>query len=358
MKAINPEALKTYLDIGQKLSILGGFTIFTLHCAEIGRLPDVELPSLALLFGASFGFFVMLLFAIGTSGLFPAFYILNLLQLRRKRGVRKDRKTLPAMTLTFMEAAAFGGVIWSGSAPWMFLLAVAVIFLFVPVALTVLTRPFWVRLSIAQAIHTEEPVESPAAWSSVFLAFFVWAVCSIIFFLFLLLVGLGTFSGLALGLFIALTITFVLLANLLVEAFTYNSSSEIWKGGSVAIGLIVILLLALAGLPKLVFGPLGIGYIRCETGSVLVDKTAAEKISRVLPDAIDSTQPMPVTIQKYEVEIVSRIGKESLLELSLPGERSEKKRVFVPTESITDYREHPEILRSSIIRAVIPLGLR
>jgi hypothetical protein len=343
MKSIKLETLKSYLDIGQKLSVLGGFAIFTLHCFAVGRLPDIQLPSLALLFGASFGYFVILLFAIGASGLFPAFCILNVFQIRRKRRLRKDRKLLPALTLTFAEAAAFGGVFWSRSAQWMPWFVV-VILVIVPILLTVLTRLFWVRFSIAQAIHTEDAVESLADWTSVLLAFFFWACFSLVFFLFLIIVALETYSGLTLGLFIILSGIIVLLANVFVEALTYNSASEIWMGGSVAIGFIVFLLLLLAGLPKLVYGPLGVGYIDCESGSVLVDKLAADKILRVLPDAIDSKQAMPVAIKKYEVEIVSRIGKEALLELTLPGDRSQKKRVFVPTESITDYRTRPDAL--------------
>jgi hypothetical protein len=344
IKSIKLETLKANLDIGQKLSVLGGFAIFTLHCFAVGRLPDIQLPSLALLFGASFGYFVILLFAIGASGLFPAFFILNMLSLRRKRRVRKDRKLLPTMTLTITEAAAFGGVFWSRSAQWMILLTVGVICVFVPIVLTVLTRSFWVRFSISQAIHTEDAVESPADWISVLLAFFFWACCSLVFFLFLIIVAVETFRGINLDLFLFLAVIIALLANVFVEALTYNSASEIWIAGSVAIGLIVFLLLLLAGLPKLVYGPLGVGYIHCESGSVLVDKPAADKILFVLPDAIDSKQPMPVAIKKYEVEIVSRIGKEALLELTFPEDRSQMKRVFVPTESIIDYRTRPDAL--------------
>jgi hypothetical protein len=68
---IKPETLKTCLKIGQKFALLGGFAILTLHCMDIQRLPDVELPSLIVLFGASCGYFLVLLTGIGLLGILP-----------------------------------------------------------------------------------------------------------------------------------------------------------------------------------------------------------------------------------------------------------------------------------------------
>ena len=133
----------------------------------------------------------------------------------------------------------------------------------------------------------------------------------------------------------------VLLANLGVDLQAYTRSSETWKISIGTIVVPVVLFLFSNNLPRLVFGSLGVGYIFCEGGSVLVNKAAADKIWRVLPDAIDREEPMPVLIRKYDVEIVSKIGKEALLKFSLgPNERWNEK-VFVPTESIADYRQVP-----------------
>ena len=118
-------------------------------------------------------------------------------------------------------------------------------------------------------------------------------------------------------------------------------------------GLVFVLLFAI-NLPRLVYGALGVGYIHCESGSVLVNKAAADKIWRVHPDAIDREEPMPVLIQKYDVEIVSKIGKEALLELSLGPETGNTKRVFVPTDSIADYRQIPSIATSALRFQVTP----
>ena len=333
MKLIKLETLKTSLDIGQKLSILGGFIIFAQHCFDIGRLPDVELPSLVLLFGATFGLFFGLLVIGAVAGLLPAFFILNLCKLRRKSGAWKGRMPFGVMSLTV--TLTVGALLFVGSSRHLsfctYSLVAFVILFLVPVVLTFWTKSLWEILSIARSIHTENPVKSPAGWLLVFAAFLVWAFCYDAFLLFLINVFFLAISEIPTLIF---AFVFVFLANLIVERLIYDSSSENWMMGSALIGSIVFFSLVLAG-PRLVYRPLGVGYISCESGSVLVDKSAADEISRVLPDAIDSKQPMPVAIQKYEVEIVSRIGKEALLELSRPGERSEKKRVFVPTQSIT-----------------------
>ena len=133
----------------------------------------------------------------------------------------------------------------------------------------------------------------------------------------------------------------VLLANLGVDVHAYNRSLEIWKISMFTVLLPMVIFLFSNNLPCLVFGSLGVGYIVCESGTVLVNQAAADKIWRVLPDAIDRDKPMPVLIQKYDVEIVSKIGKEALLKFSPgPNERWNEK-VFVPTESIADYRQVP-----------------
>ena len=184
-------------------------------------------------------------------------------------------------------------------------------------------------------------MESAAHGFSVFSAFFFWAACSTVTTMLLMLVGLKTLGGIALAQFMTLAAVFILLSNALVELLTEDSSSEAWMVSSITIGTIVFFLLAQAG-PRILYERLGVGYIRCEYGSVFVDKSAADDISRVLPDAIDGKQPMPAKIQKYDVEIVSRIGKEMLLELGRPGERRQPQKVFVPTESIIYYRERPD----------------
>jgi hypothetical protein len=97
----------------------------------------------------------------------------------------------------------------------------------------------------------------------------------------------------------------------------HNRSLETWKISVGTILLPVVLFLFSNNLPRLVFGSLGVGYIFCQNGTVLVNQAAADKIWRVLPDAIDRDEPMPVLIQKYDVEIVSKIGKETLLKFSL-----------------------------------------
>jgi hypothetical protein len=79
----------------------------------------------------------------------------------------------------------------------------------------------------------------------------------------------------------------VLLANLGVDLQAYTRSSETWKISIGTIVVPVVLFLFSNNLPRLVFGSLGVGYIFCEGGSVLVNKAAADKIWRVLPDAID-----------------------------------------------------------------------
>jgi hypothetical protein len=133
----------------------------------------------------------------------------------------------------------------------------------------------------------------------------------------------------------------VLLANLGVDLQAYTRSSETWKISIGTIVVPVVLFLFSNNLPRLVFGSLGVGYIFCEGGSVLVNKAAADKIWRVLPDAIDREEPMPVLIRKYDVEIVSKIGKEALLKFSLGRTQRWNEKVFVPTESIADYRQVP-----------------
>jgi len=234
-----------------------------------------------------------------------------------------------------MEIIAYLGFVFGPA--WIACLATVVLFGFFPVALATVTRSVWVHSSTRQLVYTSGSVESPATWLSVFQAVLIWITCSSGFFLILIVFGNKVFSGFAFDILLIYAAMVVLLANALVKLLISDSSSENWLAGSTAIGLFVLLCLLYVGLPRLVYEPLGLGYIRCKSGSVLVDKIGADKIARKLSDAIDSKQPVPMAIQKYDVEIVSRIGRESLLELGIPGKDGVKKRVFVPTESIIDY---------------------
>jgi hypothetical protein len=353
MKPIKTEAWKTYLDVGQKLALLAGFILFAEHCWDVGRLPDVELPKLLLLFGASFAFLFAVFATLAFFALFPPFFILNDCKLRPKGSAWKSQRLLfMSSTLVLTEFAVFYGLIFWPRSQWMVYLGAAVVGFIVPVILTLWTKPHWVCLSIDRSIHLDEaqhsknPVESPAKGFPVFSAFLVWSCCSFCFLLFVTLVlltfpeirplpskarvffsGIRTFLG---------AFTFLFVVNACVEILIRNSSPKNWRLVLGVIGVCNLLLLVFAG-PRPIYASLGVGYIRCKIGSVLVGKPAADRISRVLPDAIDYKQSMPVAIQKYEVEIVSNIGRLALLEFRLPKEGSEKWRIFVPAASIYQY---------------------
>jgi hypothetical protein len=184
-------------------------------------------------------------------------------------------------------------------------------------------------------------VHVPASWAEVLFAFFVWALLTSSFVVILSQIIVSAPSEWLLALLVALL---VLLANFVIVPVLVGpaGSPEHWKAGFVMIAGLVFLLLFMVGLPRLVFGSLGVGYIFCESGTVLVNRAAADKIWRVLPDAIDREEPMPVLIQKYDVVIVSKIGKEALLKFSLGPNEGWSEKVFVPTESIVDYRQVPQ----------------
>jgi hypothetical protein len=107
---IKPDTVKTYLEIGQKVALLGGFAILTLHCIDIQRLPDVELPSLLVLVGASCGFFLVLLTGIGVLGVFPQLVIRYGFQLRHhssrsKEGVNRRLASKPLAVVCRVASA-------------------------------------------------------------------------------------------------------------------------------------------------------------------------------------------------------------------------------------------------------------
>ena len=74
--------LKTYLEIGPKLAIIGGFAIFTLHCIYIQRLPEADLPTLIDSVWCSCVFFVLLLLGTGLLAIFPPLFIRDMLHIR------------------------------------------------------------------------------------------------------------------------------------------------------------------------------------------------------------------------------------------------------------------------------------
>jgi hypothetical protein len=94
--SIKPETVKTYLEIGQKVALLGGFAILTLHCMDIQRLPEVELSSLIVLFGASCGYFLVLLTGINLIGFFPQFVFRYGFQLQRDSSQGRKKVSIVA----------------------------------------------------------------------------------------------------------------------------------------------------------------------------------------------------------------------------------------------------------------------
>lgn len=332
---IKPETLKTCLEIGQKVALLGGFAILTLHCIDIQRLPDVELPSLLVLFGASCGFFLVLLTGIGLVGVFPQLVIRYGFQLRRDSSQGRKKVSIVAWPGIWLSCA--GWLVLAGlrfrHPLWMTLASLAVISIGLPVFLTACTRRYWVRVVVEKSSITNQEVNAPAAWREVLSAFLIWTLLSIAYPLLLwrmmLIASAPNFVW-------HLAAALVLLANLGVDLQAYRSL-DTWKISVGTILLPVVLFLFSNNLPRLVFGSLGVGYIVCQNGTVLVNKAAADKIWRVLPDAIDRDEPMPVLIQKYDVEIVSKIGKEALLKFSLGPNESWNEKIFVPTESIDGY---------------------
>jgi hypothetical protein len=220
---------------------------------------------------------------------------------------------------------------------WMTLASFAMILIGLPIFLTAFAKRSWVRV-VAEQSYFKQGVNAPATRGKVLSAFLIWAFLSIAYPWLLSALMLRTAAPNSVWLLAA---ALVLLANLGVDVHAYNRSLEIWKISMFTVLLPMVIFLFSNNLPRLVFGSLGVGYIVCESGTVLVNQAAADKIWRVLPDAIDRDKPMPVLIQKYDVEIVSKIGKEALLKFSLgPNERWNEK-VFVPTESIADYRQVP-----------------
>jgi MFS family permease len=338
---IKPDTVKTYLEIGQKVALLGGFAILTLHCMEIQRLPDVELPSLIVLFGASCGFFLVMFTGISLLGILPQLVIRNVFHLRRDRSQVWQRASIVTWLPSIWLSCA-GWLVLAGfrfrHPRWMTLISLAVIWTVLPVFLTAFTKRYWVRVVAEQSIIINREVNAPAAWNEVLLAFFTWAVCSIGYPFFLSWLMLIVSAPNSEWLLVAVL---VLLANLGADLQAYTRPPETWTITIMTIVVPVGLFLFTNNLPRVVFGSLGVGYIFCERGSVLVNKAAADKIWRVLPDAIDRDEPMPVLIQKYDVEIVSKIGKEALLKFSLGPNEHWSEKVFVPTESIADYRQVP-----------------
>jgi len=110
--------------------------------------------------------------------------------------------------------------------------------------------------------------------------------------------------------------------NVFVEASTYRNSGSVAIGGVIAIGIFLLLVFA-----------------NCQDGSVYLSPDGAEKISRVAADAFPKNLEYPVRIENYGVQIVSKIGKESLLLLTPLHGKKDSISIFVPTESIIQYQE-------------------
>ena len=127
--------------------------------------------------------------------------------------------------------------------------------------------------------------------------------------------------------------------NVFVEASTYRNSGSVAIGGVIAIGIFLLLVFANYGFPRLVFRPLGLAYLECQDGSVYLSPDGAEKISRVAADAFPKNLEYPVRIENYGVQIVSKIGKESLLFLTPLHGKKDSISIFVPTKSIIQYQE-------------------
>jgi hypothetical protein len=151
---IKPDTVKTYLEIGQKVALLGGFANLTLHCIDIQRLPDVELPSLIVLFGASCGYFLVLLTGISLLGILPQLVIRNVFHLRRDSSQGLKRVSIVAWLPSIWLSCA-GWLVLAGlrfrHPQWMTLASLAVIWIGLPVFLTAFTKRYWVRV-VAETI--------------------------------------------------------------------------------------------------------------------------------------------------------------------------------------------------------------
>ena len=160
--------------------LLAGFTILTLHCIHIQRLPDVELPSLIVLFGASCGYFLVLLALISTLGILPQYAFRYSYQLRRDTSPGRKGVSIvawPSIWLSFAGWLVLAGLRFRHP-QWMTLASLAVIWIGLPVFLTANTKWYWVRVVAEQSIIINQEVNEPAARGKVYSAFFVWAFSS------------------------------------------------------------------------------------------------------------------------------------------------------------------------------------
>ena len=211
---IKPDTLKTCLEIGTKLAILGGFAIFTLHCIYIQRLPDADLPTLLVLFGTSCCLFVVLVFGTSVWVFFPPFFIRNLLQLRCESTQDLNKPAYPGAALPGVWLSFSGWLVLVGlrlkHPLWMTLTSVALIWGVLPAFLAAFTKRYWVRVHGQRSSIIESEMRGPSGWFPVFGAFVIWTLCSTVFVVILSEITISEPSEWVLALVIGLL---VLLAN-------------------------------------------------------------------------------------------------------------------------------------------------
>jgi hypothetical protein len=339
---LNLDRIKAWMEICSKLFVWGGLSIFGIFCLEIGRIPDVELPALALLLGISFAMAAMLVVSVAFFALLPALCLSFLTEFRSAPD--------PILTPVFLFVCQFisGVLLFIPGIPAQY---VGSLWLLVVVLCTVgLIWLPWV--SLQQDVRPQE--NSGTGGRAILSTHLIGAafVCSFSAMTFAVLVLVllqnnWNVSSVLCGLVAAI------LADVSVCSLLRFRSRDSWMIGGIITGLLSILVLVFVDLPKMIYRRLDVAFIECVDDSVIITGDGIRKIANAVPDAFgDKIGELPHTplagaaadqqqlaaIKGYHVEILSMIGKQYLLRLTQKATPHRQIMVGIPADSLWDHR--------------------